>query len=287
MEEAGYIARAMAYNDTGSLALYLLQSIFLLLPPILFAATLYMVYSRVVHALRAEHRSPVPMRWATHIFVIGDLTCLNIQSTGAGLLGKPKTDAIGTWIVVAGLICQVLMFMAFVACCAVFHRRHARDLAAGRAALDPATAAVPWRAHLRVLYAASMAVLARNLYRTVEFATGQGSGGFLTTHEWPMYVFDAGLMVGVMAVFFCWYPSSLYPAARDRMRELELARKEKRELELAQRRNGGGGGDDLLAGRRQGARGKHATSGGGTSMELKLLPGPGAVGEAHGGGTAV
>ncbi|KAF2468696.1 RTA1-domain-containing protein [Lindgomyces ingoldianus] len=77
-EVIGFVSRAASTYSTGSLALYLIQAIFLLLPPVLFAASLYMVYSRVVRAVQGESFSLLSPRRTTAIFVLGDWLCLNI-----------------------------------------------------------------------------------------------------------------------------------------------------------------------------------------------------------------
>ncbi|CAK7203579.1 hypothetical protein SEUCBS139899_006314 [Sporothrix eucalyptigena] len=225
-EVIGYVNRAAAYNATGSLIPYLLQSLFLLLAPIFFAATLYMVYSRIVRAVHGERLSLIPPRWTTRIFVLLDLTFLSVQSNGGGLLAKTKTARLGSYIVVAGLILQVLGFLGFMACCIVFHRRFAASQRHRRARqyMDDAeqpsgnhhlsdgipVTSLPWQSVLYMLYATSVAILARNLFRIVEFI--MGTDGYLQAHEWPVYSFDGGLMLIVMLVFFIWHPSTLRPA---------------------------------------------------------------------------
>ncbi len=69
-----------------------------------------------------------------------------------------------------------------------------------------------------MLYATSLAILVRNIYRMVEFIMGQD--GYLLSTEWPTYVFDGALMLLVMIGFFIWYPSDLRPRSRDSMVEL-------------------------------------------------------------------
>ena len=84
-----------------------------------------------------------------------------------------------------------------------------------------ATAHVPWQACLNMLYVTSMAILARNIFRVVEFAMQSvDDAGYLVTHEWPLYAFDGALMLLVMVVFFFWYPSQLHTKSRDSMVEL-------------------------------------------------------------------
>ena len=213
VEEIGYIARAVSFNSTGSLLPYLLQAIFLLLPPVFFAASLYMVYSRLVRAVQGERFSLLSPRWTTAVFVVGDFVCLSIQSDGSGLLVKPNLVHIGNYIIVAGLGIQVLMFAGFVSCCLNFNVRFRAHLAETGATVD-----VPWQSCLNMLYLTSMAILVRNIYRMIEFIMGQD--GYLLTTEWPTYVFDGTLMLLVMVGFFIWYPSQLRPSTRDSMVEL-------------------------------------------------------------------
>jgi hypothetical protein len=150
----GYIVRCLCSNATGSLGLYILQGVFLLIPPIFFAATIYMVYSRVVRAVHGESMSLISTRWTTRIFVAGDFFCLGIQGDGAGLLGKIQTTQIGNEIIVVGLGLQILLFALFIFCCATFHLR---------CRASGPTTDVPWEATLNLLYAVSAAILLRNI----------------------------------------------------------------------------------------------------------------------------
>ncbi|KAF2271971.1 RTA1-domain-containing protein [Westerdykella ornata] len=204
-EVIGYLFRIAARYDTSSLPLSILQSVFPLLAPILFAASLYMVYARVVRSLHAEFLSIVPSRWTTIIFVGGDWFCLNVQSSGAGLLGKPKNAKIAEAIIVAGLGLQILVFVAFMVLCSHFHvryRRHEREKGCSQI-----SEAVPWQAILNMLYGTSLLILVRNVFRMVEFIMGQDS--YLFENEWPVYVFDGVLMGLVMAAFWWWFPEGL------------------------------------------------------------------------------
>ncbi|MCJ1413704.1 hypothetical protein MMC32_000028 [Xylographa parallela] len=212
-EEIGYISRAAANNATGALPPYLIQAIFLLLPPVLFAASLYMVFARVIRAVQGDSFSLISPRWTTRIFVLGDVTCLLIQSNGSGLLAKQKTVLTGDYIIVAGLGLQVLLFAGFMVCCLTFNIRFRGHMAKTGAASD-----IPWQSSLNMLYATSLAILVRNIYRMTEFVMGQY--GYLLSNEWPAYVFDGALMLLVMIAFFIWYPNQLQPSVGDEVTEL-------------------------------------------------------------------
>jgi hypothetical protein len=178
---------------------FIVQAVFLLLPPVLFAATLYMIYARVVRSVGGERFSIITPRWSTRIFVLGDILCLNIQSSGAGLTPKPRIARIGDAIIIAGLGLQVLIFAAFLICCAIFNVRFRAHLERAKAVSD-----LPWQSCLGMLYTTSMLIQTRNIFRIVEYT--MGSEGYLFSNEWPTYVFDGSLMLVVMVCFFIWYP---------------------------------------------------------------------------------
>lgn len=189
---------------------FLIQGIFLILSPVLFAASIYMVYSRVVRAAHGESFSLVSPKWTTRIFVAADIFCLLIQSSGSGLLAKAGNEQLGDNIIVAGLVLQITVFLGFIACCLVFQRRFRAHLAK----TGTQGTSSPWQASLYMLYGTSGAILVRNIFRVVEFVIGSDHG-YLADHEWPLYVFDGVPMVLAMAGFFFWYPSQLQRSARD------------------------------------------------------------------------
>ncbi|KAM0417355.1 hypothetical protein ACHAPT_012671 [Fusarium lateritium] len=172
-----------------------------------------MVYSRLVRALGADKFSLVSPRWTTRIFVVGDLVTLNVQSSGAGLLANDERAALGNKIVIAGLILQVLLFIGFMICCLVFHLRYRAHLTD-----TYAVSHVPWKSCLHMLYWTSIMVLVRNIFRVAEYIMDKE--GYLQQKEWPTFVFDSVLMLGVMIAFYIWYPSKLEPKSRESMVEL-------------------------------------------------------------------
>lgn len=195
----GYATRAVAYHSTGDMGPFIVQAIFLLLPPVLFAATLYVVYARVVRAVGGHRFSIIPPHWVTRVFVLGDLLCLNIQSSGAGLTPKPKLASIGDATIIAGLGLQVLMFAAFLVCCSIFHVRLRAHLVRVKRVSN-----LPWQSCLGMLYVTSLLIQLRNVFRMVEYA--MNSEGYLVRMEWPMYAFDGAPMLVVMTCFLLWYP---------------------------------------------------------------------------------
>ncbi|OAA52892.1 RTA1 like protein [Cordyceps fumosorosea ARSEF 2679] len=209
-EAIGYVGRALAYDQTGELIPYMLQSIFLLLAPILFAASLYATLGRVVLAVDGSSHVPVLRpRWITAIFVTGDVVSFMIQGGGAGMLVKADSadsHSLGQNIIIGGLVFQILIFGVFVAVALSFHRNFARD------GLVNCYLEVQWREVLVMLYGTSGLVMARNVFRVVEYVMGQD--GYLLSNEWCVYVFDGVLMFLAMVLFGARHPGRLFPKQR-------------------------------------------------------------------------
>ena len=206
VETVGYIGRSLAHDQTGALPPYIMQSILLLLAPVLFAASLYMTLGRAIVAIRGEQHSFIPPRWLTRVFVAGDVMSFLVQASGAGLIVKSGADSasLGENIIVGGLILQVIMFGLFCSVAATFNFRFRKS----STTLRGEAASIPWQKTLNMLYITSACIMVRNVFRVVEYA--QGQKGYTLTHEWCTYIFDAVLMLCVMVTFgFYCYPSNI------------------------------------------------------------------------------
>ena len=207
MEFVGYIARGVAHSNTGKLMPYVVQNTFLLLPPALFAATVYMVLGRIVRSVRGERYSLVPVKWLTTTFVLGDVFSFCLQAGAAGLMATGSNMALGEKIVVAGLLVQVAVFGFFCATAAVFHYRYQSHGVGAIAHADGGGGR--WKQSLHMLYGISALILLRSVFRVVEFSLGRD--GYPLTHEWTLFVFDSVLMLAVMVIFYLWHPNRLQP----------------------------------------------------------------------------
>ncbi|RAH70018.1 RTA1 domain-containing protein [Aspergillus aculeatinus CBS 121060] len=201
-EVIGCAARAWAHFESGSIMPCSIQNVFLLLGPVLFAASVYMVLGRIIRSTGAEHHSLIPMRWLTRTFVMGDVVSFLVQGGAAGLMASGSNAQLGQDIVVAGLLIQVFMFAFFIITAMVFQIRLRRHPTPG--ARDPR---LHWRDHLHLLYGVSLLIMIRSLFRVAEFT--MGSTGYPLTHEWTLYIFDALLMWLAMVAWLIWYPGLL------------------------------------------------------------------------------
>ncbi|KAK3332186.1 RTA1 like protein [Cercophora scortea] len=203
MEIVGFCARASASSKTGQLMPYVIQNLFLLLPPVLFAATAYMVLGRVIRSVNGERYSLVKVRWLTKVFVAGDVLSFMIQGGAAGLMATGGNMQLGERLVVVGLLIQVVLFGCFCATAGVFHYRFQRYDVGVAAYGDGGSGG--WRQSLYMLYAISGLIMVRSVFRVIEYSLGHD--GYPLTHEWTLYVFDSVLMLAVMVIFHVWNPS--------------------------------------------------------------------------------
>jgi hypothetical protein len=124
---------------------------------------------------------------------------------GGGMLAKAKKQSdvdLGQHVITGGLGIQVLFFGFFIVVAGIFHYRIARFPTTRSQSLS-----IPWARYLYILYAASLLIMVRSLFRIVEYVMGQD--GILLKHEIYLYIFDATLMFIMMILFNVWHPSKI------------------------------------------------------------------------------
>lgn len=211
VEFIGFCARASATNQTGKLMPFIIQSAFILLPPTLYAATIYMCLGRIIGLLHGDHLSPIRSSRLTKTFVGGDILSFLVQGGSAGLSAVASTNptfgTIGQALVIAGLGMQLISFCVFGLTAIVFHTRF-------RKAPTPRSYQVDrsWIKTMYMLYGVSSLIIVRSIFRIIEYVLGTGSStGYLLTNEWTLYVFDTIPMLVVAGLFFWRYPDNLMP----------------------------------------------------------------------------
>lgn len=180
---------------------FAIQSLLILLAPILFAASVYMFLGRVIGAAHGEQYSLIRLKWLTKLFVAGDVLCFCIQGAGGGLLSTAKKQSditLGDNVILGGLVLQVVIFLFFIVTAVIWHVRMKSHMAA-----SGQITGFSWEKSLYNLYIVSVLITVRNAMRCGEYAGGQG--GYLLANEWVMYVFDALLMAFVLGICLLWY----------------------------------------------------------------------------------
>jgi hypothetical protein len=119
---------------------------------------------------------------------------------GGGLMASSKTMTTGKLLVVTGLCLQIIFFGFFVICGGRFHYRIVQSPTL-------ASTNTSWKKYIYTLYAASIIILIRSIFRVVLFAEGNDS--FLMRNEVFLYVFDSVLMLSVMVLFNVVHPGTI------------------------------------------------------------------------------
>jgi RTA1 like protein len=202
VEVIGYIGRVFAVNQTDALGPFVIQATFILLPPAFFAASIYMILARIIRAVDGDHLSFINPRILTRIFVFGDLASIGVQGTTAGFSEHENLKTIATVLVLIGLAIQLISFALFGACAIIFHKRIRRNPTARSHRVGS-----KWLRGLYMLYAVSVLIIIRSVFRVVEYAFG--TDGYPMAHEWTLFVFDSAPMTLVTVIFFSLYPSNL------------------------------------------------------------------------------
>jgi len=109
----GYVARYFSTKDPNSLMPYIAQSLFIILPPSLYAATLYMIFGRIVVLVNNPKASIIRPTRVTKIFVAGDVVAFLLQSGGGGMMVQESMADMGQMTMLGGLAVQLLFFGFF------------------------------------------------------------------------------------------------------------------------------------------------------------------------------
>ncbi|KAH6871497.1 RTA1 like protein-domain-containing protein [Thelonectria olida] len=200
----GYCGRIWSHYDKESIGGFVIQAILILVAPALYAASIYMILGRLIRTVRAEHLSLIPVQWVTRVFVTGDVIAFGLQAGGGGIQSGGTLDLYetGEKIIITGLLVQISIFGFFVATSLLLHYRlHQHPTP------ESIQEVVPWRRYLYVLYASSVIILVRSIFRVVEYL--QGNHGYLISREIFLYLFDALLMAIVMVMLLIWYVEHL------------------------------------------------------------------------------
>jgi hypothetical protein len=123
------------------------------------------------------------------------------KSSGKSTATPGKED-IGNYLVIGGLVFQLAVFAFFMVVTGTFHLGIHR-----RPTTRSATAQVPWRQFIYVLYIGSVLIMIRSIFRVVEYI--QGREGYLMSHEAFAYILDTTIVFLVSIEFNLFHPSRI------------------------------------------------------------------------------
>jgi hypothetical protein len=187
----GYALRYECANNP-TINLFIVMSIFLLLCANIIAFVNYKTIREVIVFSRVETRFLVIGPKFAKIFYYFSVIASALQGAGGGLQSDEGSRATGSQLTIAGSCVQLVTLILFlvsafyVHCSDDYHFHvHGKD---------------PKRKLFTVVYATTILLCIRLVYRIADYAVG--TGGAIASREWTYYVFDT-LMIFLCLTLHC------------------------------------------------------------------------------------
>jgi hypothetical protein len=201
---AGFALRAYGAHHYDNLDILIANTVLIMSGPPVYALINYNVLSRVLFYV--PYLSPLHPGRVLTTFLACDAIIEVLVVNGAlrmtnTRLTKTEQD-VGAVLVKVSLIAQALLFVSFLCLASMFQyrARKARVLNKGL------------RSVLLVMYISSLIILARCIYRVVEFFEGYTNGtGDLVTSEVYFWVFEASIMLFNTCMLNAFHPGRHLP----------------------------------------------------------------------------
>ncbi|OWB74887.1 hypothetical protein B5S31_g4719 [[Candida] boidinii] len=203
LEVLGYIARVDGHFDQSNRDLYILQIIGLTISPCFFMAGIYYVFGQVATIYGSHYSRLRPMQYSA-FFITFDVIAVFVQGAGGGLAssasGTGGDTSMGTWIMVGGLIVQVISMTVFLFFWFDFlhslkkARKHGSEREVFEERFYEVRHSKLFVPFLYFYTAATFLVYIRSAYRVAELS--EGWTGELITNEIYVFLLD-GLMIAL------------------------------------------------------------------------------------------
>ena len=120
--------------------------------------------------------------------------------SGSALIAHAESMTFSRDLVVFGLWMQISFFGIFLMTSLIFHYRIYRSP-------TPASVTIAWQRYIYTLYASSLLIFVRSIFRVIEFSSG--NDGVLLRNEVFLYVLDAVLMLSLIMAFNLVHPGRI------------------------------------------------------------------------------
>jgi hypothetical protein len=197
----GYVARFLSAKSPDNVGLYAIQSLLIILPPSLYAATMYMIFGRLVVFVNNPSASLIRPTRVTKIFVTGDVLSFLLQSSGGGMMSMEGKGDLGQTLIMGGLAFQLIFFGFFLVMAITFRQRMLKSFI-------PKSGKYSWHALMIILLVGALLIIIRCIFRLAEF--GLGRDGELMSKEAYAYIGDTLLMFAVQVMFHFRHASKVF-----------------------------------------------------------------------------
>jgi hypothetical protein len=214
----GYLFRTLSVMNPDNIALFALQNVFVLLPPSLYAATLYMTYSRIVVLVDEPRASMLRPHMVTNFFVCIDMFSFLATAGGGGMISVEMMAPTGKKLEILGLSLQLFSFCVF-SLVAITFRYNMRNI--NTEAATKKHGRFSWRTLHTLLIVASVLIIVRATYRIIEFSDMDVFVGTLTRYEGYLYLLDAAPMFVLQTMLSVVHPGQVLPRGDEAMSKIE------------------------------------------------------------------
>ncbi|KAH9898354.1 RTA1-domain-containing protein [Cubamyces lactineus] len=223
-EVIGWGARAKSSYDPDARMPYIIQTSILVLAPTPFVAALFIGFGRISERLGSEYSRLRPKLYS-RIFLTGDLLSLLIQGGGGGIaassLNDPSKVALGSHVILVGLIVQIISMTVFCYMMAEYAFRRFTDrpfrkpeMASYAEAAVPVMSARTMDRSMKLLITgicvSTALIYIRSVYRIIEFSNGYS--GSISHTQVLFNVFDGMMVTLAMYTLNAMHPGLLLRA---------------------------------------------------------------------------
>ncbi|EWG45480.1 hypothetical protein FVEG_06256 [Fusarium verticillioides 7600] len=215
LETIGYIGRIQMDPNPWNSSAFQTQICCIIIAPTFICAAIYLTLKHVALALNPD-LSRIHPRWYPRIFLPADLSCLIIQAIGGGVAAAAKRNQPGlarngNRTIIAGVVLQVIVLLAFGAMGTDYYLRVKKYLHSSEAA--PESLRVWQDKKFRMfgfaVSGAYFAILTRCIYRIAEMAGGWGN--HIMQDEPSFLVLDSSLVLVTGFLLTAFHPGIFFP----------------------------------------------------------------------------
>jgi len=212
---AGFFVRIALDSSPNSMALFIVQQLFIITTPAAFLAFNYILYGRFIMNCVSREYSWIRPERVARIFVASDITTFLVQAGGGGLESSSNQTSVkaGVRVLLIGLGLQTASYVLFIALIAHAHRKIIKD--------GMTNGSEPWWKIIWVLYFSSLFIMIRCVYRLIEL--GQGHGGYLLTHEIYFYTLDTLPLFIAISIYVPLWPAKYLTRQAEDEYKMEVA----------------------------------------------------------------
>ncbi|OCL07362.1 RTA1-domain-containing protein [Glonium stellatum] len=194
LEMVGYVGRVQMHFNPFLSNPFMMYLICITIAPVFITASIYLCLARII-VVYGEHLSRFRPRFYTITFIICDFVSLVLQAGGGAIVEIATNysfEHVGIDIVMAGLGFQVASLVLFLGLCAGFwmaciKRQDELDIR-----FRPLRSSLRFIICLYALFAATIAILIRSIFRIAELS--KGFHGNIWNNEVDYMVLEGGMM---------------------------------------------------------------------------------------------